>query len=118
MRWKQWGRRAADLPAFIIKRLPFRFVYDNNYFNDRYQGIPEGGFTALVQKLLEGSDVQLGVDFLKNRQELTAKAHEVIYTGLIDEYFGYELGELVEADAPLAVIPAFVRKGVMEAFRI
>lgn len=91
---KQWGRDCKELPAFIIRRLPLRFTYDNNYFNDRYQGIPIGGYTAIVEKLLEGSDVRTGVDFLKNRDEYEALADKIIYTGMIDEYYDYKLGAL------------------------
>lgn len=91
---KQWGRDCKELPAFIIRRLPLRFTYDNNYFNDRYQGIPIGGYTAVVEKLLEGIEVRTGVDFLKERAEYEALAETIIYTGMIDEYYGYRLGAL------------------------
>ena len=100
---KQWGRDCRELPAFIIKRLPFRFVYDNNYFNDRYQGIPIGGYTQIAEKLLEGTKVMLNVeyrDFLaeqerrKNSGEDYITFDKVIYTGMIDEYFDYCLGNL------------------------
>ncbi len=91
---KQWGRSCTELPAFIIKRLPVRFIYDNNYFNDRYQGIPIGGYNRLIDRLLEGSDVRLCTDFLANREELTALADTVVYTGTIDAYFEYCYGEL------------------------
>ena len=91
---KQWGRACKDLPPFIIKRLPVRFTYDNNYFNDRYQGIPMGGYNKLTEALLEGSEVRLGVDFFENRADLTAQAPQVVYTGKIDEYFDYSLGAL------------------------
>ena len=91
---KQWGRDCKELPAFIIRRLPLRFTYDNNYFNDRYQGIPIGGYTAIVEKLLEGSDVRTGVDFLKNRDEYETLADKIIYSGMIDEYYDYKLGAL------------------------
>lgn len=93
---KQWGRDCRELPAFIIKRLPLRFVYDNNYFNDRYQGIPIGGYTAIVEKLLEGTEVRLNTDFLNpdNRSELSALADRIIYTGQIDQFFDYRLGVL------------------------
>ncbi len=91
---KQWGRPCHELPAFIIKRLPLRFRYDNNYFNDRYQGIPMGGYTAIAEKLLAGADVRLGVDYA----ELIAKEPEIakktVYTGQIDEFFGYCFGAL------------------------
>ena len=91
---KQWGRDCRDLPAFIIKRLPVRFIYDNNYFNDRYQGIPEGGYNVLIEKLFAGCDVETGVDFLSHRDAYVKKADHVIYTGPIDAYFDYSLGNL------------------------
>ena len=91
---KQWGRKCTELPAFIIKRLPFRFVYDNNYFNDRYQGIPVGGYTAIVEKMLEGTKVRTGIDFFEFRKENPEIAEKIIFTGMIDEYFGYQLGAL------------------------
>ena len=91
---KQWGRSCAELPPFIIQRLPVRFTYNNNYFNDRYQGIPEGGYTPIFEKLLAGIQVRLGCDYLENREELRALAREVIYTGPIDQYFGYCYGPL------------------------
>ena len=91
---KQWGRPCDQLPAFIIKRLPVRLIYDNNYFNDKYQGIPVGGYTALVEKLLDGIEVRLGVDYLADRETLSALAKTVVYTGPIDAYFGYKLGAL------------------------
>jgi UDP-galactopyranose mutase len=91
---KQWGRRCEDLPAFIIRRLPVRFVYDNNYFNDRYQGIPIGGYTAMVERMLEGVDVELGVDYLDNKAHYDALADRVVYTGPIDRYFDYCYGYL------------------------
>ena len=91
---KQWGRPCDQLPAFIIKRLPVRLIYDNNYFNDKYQGIPVGGYTALVEKLLDGIEVRLGVDYLADRENLSALAKTVVYTGPIDAYFGYKLGAL------------------------
>ena len=91
---KQWGRRATELPAFIIKRLPVRFTYDNNYFNDTYQGIPIGGYTAIVEKMLEGAEVRTGVDFFEFRKENPDIAEKIIFTGMIDEYFGYRLGAL------------------------
>lgn len=91
---KQWGRKCTELPAFIIKRLPVRFVFDNNYFNDTYQGIPIGGYTALVEKLLDGVDVRLNIDYFDARTELDAKAERVIYTGEIDRYFDYCFGHL------------------------
>lgn len=91
---KQWGRKCTELPAFIIKRLPVRFVYDNNYFNDKYQGIPVGGYTQIVEKMLEGAEVRLGVDFFKERESLVASAKKVVFTGMIDEFYGYKFGEL------------------------
>lgn len=91
---KQWGRDCKDLPAFIIKRLPVRFTYDNNYFSDRYQGIPENGYTAIVEKMLEGIEVKLNTDYLENRDEYRDMAAEVIYTGAIDQYFDYCYGAL------------------------
>ena len=91
---KQWGRDCKDLPAFIIKRLPVRLTYDNNYFNARYQGIPIGGYTRMVEKMLDGIEVRLNVDYLENKAELDALADRVIYTGPIDAYFGYRLGNL------------------------
>lgn len=91
---KQWGRRAEELPAFIIKRLPVRFTYDNNYFNDKYQGIPEGGYTLIIEKMLEGVEVRTGVDFIANRKEYAGIADKIIYTGMIDEYYDYCYGSL------------------------
>ena len=91
---KQWGRSCKDLPAFIIKRLPCRFTYDNNYFNDRYQGIPVGGYTELVRKLLSGAEVRLNTDFGDFIKENPGIAKTIVYTGCIDEYFGYRLGHL------------------------
>lgn len=91
---KQWGRDCKDLPAFIIKRLPVRFTYDNNYFNDRYQGIPVGGYTKVVEKMLEGTEVLLNADFFEFRKKNPAIAEKIIFTGMIDEYFDYKLGAL------------------------
>ena len=91
---KQWGRDCKDLPSFIIKRLPVRFVYDNNYFNDKYQGIPTGGYTQIIEKMLEGIEVRLNTDFLENKDELSALAEKVVFTGAIDTYFDYCYGEL------------------------
>lgn len=91
---KQWGRPCTELPSFIIRRLPVRFTYDNNYFNARHQGIPEDGYTALVERMLEGIPVRLHTDFLPRRQELSALAERVLYTGPIDAYFDYRLGAL------------------------
>ena len=91
---KQWGRRCTELPAFIIKRLPVRYTYDNNYFNDKYQGIPEGGYNVIFDKLLEGIDVELNVDFFDKKEELLQKADKVVFTGMIDQYFNYKYGVL------------------------
>lgn len=91
---KQWGRPCTELPAFIIKRLPVRLTFDNNYFNHPHQGIPKEGYTKLVERMLDGVDVELGVDYLNNKEELRAKADTVIYTGPIDEYYDYCFGEL------------------------
>ncbi|MBE6106067.1 UDP-galactopyranose mutase, partial [Anaerovibrio lipolyticus] len=91
---KQWGRDCKDLPAFIIKRLPVRYTYDNNYFNALYQGIPMGGYTKLIENLLDGIEVRLGVDYLKRRSEYEQVAEKIVYTGPIDEFFDYKLGTL------------------------
>ena len=91
---KQWGRPCSELPAFIIKRLPVRFTFDNNYFNAVYQGIPMGGYTKMVARMLEGAEVKLNIDYLENKKELDKLADRVIYTGAIDAYFGYQLGAL------------------------
>ena len=91
---KQWGRPCDQLPSFIIKRLPVRLTFDNNYFNARYQGIPMGGYTRMVENLLDGIEVRLGVDYLEHKAELDALAHKVIYTGPIDAYFDFKLGTL------------------------
>ena len=91
---KQWGRDCKDLPAFIIKRLPVRFTYDNNYFSDPYQGIPAGGYTKIIGKLLYGCDIKLNCDFLENRAELEKLAVKTVYTGAIDALFGYGSGKL------------------------
>lgn len=91
---KQWNRKCVDLPAFIIKRLPVRFTYDNNYFNDKYQGIPIGGYTKLVEKMLDGIDVKLEEDFLEKKDYYRGIAKTIVYTGMLDEYFGYKLGRL------------------------
>ena len=91
---KQWGRSCSELPSFIIKRLPVRYIYNNNYFNDRYQGIPTGGYTELVEKLLEGADVRTGVNFLEDREKWLAEADRCVYTGPIDEFYDYRLGKL------------------------
>jgi len=91
---KQWGHRASELPSFIIKRLPFRFSYDNNYFNDRYQGIPIGGYTPIIEKLFEGVEVRLNTDFFESKEELLKEAEKVVFTGQIDAYFDFCYGPL------------------------
>lgn len=91
---KQWGRDCKDLPSFIIKRLPLRFVYDNNYFNDRFQGIPIGGYTPIVEKMLDGCDVLLNTDYFEYRKAHPDIADKVVYTGMLDKYFDYKLGVL------------------------
>ena len=91
---KQWGRKCKDLPAFIIKRLPVRFTYDNNYFNALYQGIPVGGYTKLIENMLEGIEIKLNEDYLKNRQYYNSIAEKIVYTGAIDAYFDYKFGKL------------------------
>ena len=91
---KQWGRDCKELPSFIIKRLPVRFTFNNNYFNDPYQGIPIGGYNVIIEKMLEGSDVELGVDYLKEKDKYDSMAKKVLFTGMIDEYFNYNLGNL------------------------
>lgn len=91
---KQWGRKCTDLPAFIIKRLPVRFVYDNNYFNDRYQGIPIGGYNQLIDGLLEGVETRVNTDFLENRSHWQDMAEKIVYTGAIDAYYDYQFGRL------------------------
>jgi UDP-galactopyranose mutase len=91
---KQWGRDCKDLPAFIIRRLPVRFTYDNNYFTDRYQGVPIGGYTKLIEEMLKGVEVRLNVDYLKNKDMYQNLADNIIYTGPLDEYFDKKLGKL------------------------
>lgn len=91
---KQWGRPCSELPSFIIKRLPVRLTFDNNYFNALYQGIPMGGYTKMVANMLEGVEVKLGVDYLAEKEAYDAMAEKVIYTGAIDAYFGFKLGAL------------------------
>ena len=91
---KQWGRKCTELPAFIIKRLPVRFVHDNNYFNDRYQGIPIGGYNKLIDGLLEGIETKVNADFFENRKYWESIADRIVYTGAIDEYYDYRLGKL------------------------
>lgn len=108
---KQWGRECVDLPNFIIKRLPVRFTFDNNYFNALYQGIPIGGYTKLVSKILEGIEVRLNTDYLKEKSELDKLADKIVYTGPIDAYFEYKLGYLeyrsVRFENELLDIPNF-----------
>jgi UDP-galactopyranose mutase len=91
---KQWGRSATELPAFIIKRLPVRFTYDNNYFNDRYQGIPVGGYNKLIEGLLKDIEVRLEVDYFANKEHFNGLANKVVYTGKIDQYYNFQFGEL------------------------
>ena len=91
---KQWGQKATELPSFIIKRLPVRFIYDNNYFKNLYQGIPVGGYTKIIEKMLEGIEVKLNCDFFENRKELENIAEKIIFTGQIDKYYDYQFGEL------------------------
>lgn len=91
---KQWGRDCKELPSFIIKRLPVRFTYDNNYFNDLYQGIPIGGYNVIIEKLFEGCDIETGVDYLENKSHYDGLGNKVVYTGTIDAYYGYEYGKL------------------------
>ncbi len=91
---KQWGRDCKELPAFIIKRLPVRFTFNNNYFNDRYQGIPVGGYNVIIEKMLEKCDVELNVDYLKEKEKYNELAEKILYTGMIDEFFDYKLGNL------------------------
>lgn len=91
---KQWGRPCTELPAFIIRRLPLRFVFDNNYFNDLYQGIPVGGYNALIEHLLDGIDTRVNCDFFAEREELEALADKIVYTGPIDQFYGYRFGKL------------------------
>ena len=91
---KQWGRDCKELPAFIIKRLPVRLTFDNNYFNALYQGIPIGGYTKLIENVLEGIEVRLNTDYLENKSDWDSLAEKIIYTGPIDAYFDYKLGTL------------------------
>ena len=91
---KQWGRPCSELPAFIIKRLPVRLVFDNNYFNDTYQGIPIGGYNRLINGLLEGIECRTGIDFFEDRDYWTSQANEIVFTGKIDEFYGYRFGKL------------------------
>lgn len=91
---KQWGRPCTELPAFIIKRLPVRFTYDNNYFNDKYQGIPVGGYTQIIEKMLDGVETRLNTDYFTNREELNDLADKIVFTGMIDAFYDYCYGEL------------------------
>lgn len=91
---KQWGRECKNLPSFIIKRLPVRFTYNNNYFNDIYQGIPIGGYNKIIEKMIAKSDVQLNTNYLENREKFNALAEKILFTGMIDEFFDYKLGKL------------------------
>ena len=114
---KQWGRKCSELPAFIIKRLPVRFVHDNNYFNDRFQGIPIGGFNKLIDGLLEGVEVKLNADFFDNRQHWESIADKILYTGKLDEYYDYKLGKLeyrtVRFEEEILDMPNFQGNAVM-----
>ena len=91
---KQWGRSAKELPSFIIKRLPVRFSYDNNYFNDLYQGIPKGGYNKIIEKMLENCDIKLGYDFFEHKEELEKISKQILFTGMIDEFYNYKFGIL------------------------
>ena len=114
---KQWGRKCTELPAFIIKRLPVRFVHDNNYFNDRYQGIPIGGYNKLIDGLLKGVETKVNTDFFENRKYWESIADKVVYTGAIDEYFDYRLGKLewrtVSFEEKVLDIPNYQGNAVM-----
>lgn len=91
---KQWGRKCTELPVFIIKRLPVRYTFDNNYFNDRYQGIPIDGYTVMIEKMLDGIDIELDTDYLRNQDKYDHMADKIIFTGAIDEYYDFRFGEL------------------------
>lgn len=114
---KQWGRKCTDLPAFIIKRLPVRFVYDNNYFNDRYQGIPIGGYNQLIDGLLEGVETRVNTDFLENRSHWQDIAEKIVYTGAIDAYYDYQFGRLdwrtVRFEEEILDVPNYQGNAVM-----
>ena len=114
---KQWGRPCCDLPSFIIKRLPVRFTYDNNYFNDLYQGIPIGGYNKLISGLLDGIDVKVSIDFFKDRVFLSGLADKIVFTGMIDEYFDYKYGKLeyrtVQFDTEVVDQPNFQGNAVV-----
>ena len=91
---KQWGRDCTELPAFIIKRLPVRYTYDNNYFNDLYQGIPIGGYNVIIHRLFEGCDIETGVDYLEKKDYYDSLGEKIVYTGTIDAYYKYQFGKL------------------------
>jgi len=114
---KQWGRKATELPAFIIKRLPVRFTYDNNYFNDRHQGIPVGGYNHLIDRLLSGIDVRTNVNFFKHREELSGMAELIVYTGSLDEFYDYKFGHLeyrsLKLEQQLLHVPNYQGTAVM-----
>lgn len=114
---KQWGRKCTDLPAFIIKRLPVRFVYDNNYFNDRYQGIPIGGYNQLIDGLLEGVETRVNTEFLENRSHWEDIAEKIVYTGAIDAYYDYQFGRLdwrtVRFEEEILDVPNYQGNAVM-----
>ena len=114
---KQWGRKCTELPAFIIKRLPVRFVHDNNYFNDRYQGIPIGGYNKLINGLLDGIETKVNSDFFENREYWERIADRIVYTGAIDKYFDYKLGKLewrtISLEEEILDIPNFQGNAVM-----
>ena len=114
---KQWGRPCAELPAFIIKRLPVRFTFDNNYFDDLYPGIPVGGYTQMVANMLDGIEVQLDTDYLENKKEYDIIADRIVYTGPIDAYFDYRLGYLqyrsVRFETEVLDIPNFQGNAVV-----
>ena len=114
---KQWGRKCSELPAFIIKRLPVRFVHDNNYFNDRFQGIPMGGYNKLIDGMLEGVETRLSTDFFDNRQHWEQIADKILYTGKLDEYYDYRLGKLeyrtVRFEEEILDIPNYQGNAVM-----
>ena len=106
---KQWGRDCKDLPAFIIKRLPVRLTFDNNYFNALYQGIPVGGYTKMVANMLDGIEVHLDTDYFENKTKLDALADKIVYTGAIDAYFEYQLGALEYRSVRFVHIPQELR---------
>ena len=114
---KQWGRKCSELPAFIIKRLPVRFVHDNNYFNDRFQGIPIGGYNKLIDGLLDGVDIKLNTDFFGNRQHWEQIADKILYTGKLDEYYDYQFGKLeyrtVRFEEEILDVPNYQGNAVM-----